>query len=47
MSSFVTARGAPADVLASPATPAAFELAIHVGTLPSGERFAVPTRGPA
>ena len=38
----ITARGAPAEVLASAATRAAFELAIHVGTLPSGERFAVP-----
>ncbi len=43
----LAARGAPTDVLASPATRAAFELAIHVGTLPSGERFAVPTGGPA
>ncbi len=39
----IAARGAPADVLASPATAAAFGVAIHVGTLPSGARFAVPT----
>jgi len=38
----LAARGAPADVLASPATRAAFGLAVHVGALPSGERFAVP-----
>jgi iron complex transport system ATP-binding protein len=47
----LAARGTPADVLASAATRAAFELDIHVGTLPSGEPFAVPagrsTRGPA
>jgi ABC-type hemin transport system ATPase subunit len=38
----LAARGAPADVLAAPDTRAAFGLAIHVGTLPSGARFAVP-----
>ena len=39
----LAARGAPADVLAAEATRAAFGLAIHVGTLPGGARFAVPT----
>ena len=38
----LAARGSPADVLASAATRDAFELPIHVGALPSGERFAVP-----
>jgi len=38
----LTARGTPADVLASLATRDAFAVDIHVGTLPSGERFAVP-----
>jgi iron complex transport system ATP-binding protein len=38
----IAARGAPADVLASAATRAAFALDIHVGELPSGTRFAVP-----
>jgi ABC-type hemin transport system ATPase subunit len=38
----IAARGTPADVLASPAARAAFELEIHVGTLPSGQAFAVP-----
>ena len=38
----LAARGAPADVLASPATREAFGLEIHVGELPSGARFAVP-----
>jgi ABC-type cobalamin/Fe3+-siderophores transport system ATPase subunit len=38
----LVARGAPAEVLASPATRTAFELDIHVGTLPSGGAFAVP-----
>lgn len=38
----LAAQGSPAEVLASPATRAAFSLEIHVGTLPSGERFAVP-----
>jgi iron complex transport system ATP-binding protein len=39
----VTARGAPGDVLASAATRAAFAVNIHVGVLPSGAPFAVPT----
>ena len=39
----LAARGAPADVLGSAATRAAFDIGIHVGELPSGERFAVPT----
>ncbi|HET9622802.1 MAG TPA: ABC transporter ATP-binding protein [Kofleriaceae bacterium] len=39
----LAARGAPADVLASEATRAAFGLTLHLGTLPSGERFAVPS----
>jgi polyether ionophore transport system ATP-binding protein len=34
--------GAPAAVLASAATNAAFGVAIHLGKLPSGEPFAVP-----
>ncbi len=38
----IAARGAPAEVLADPATRAAFGVAIHVGELPSGARFAVP-----
>jgi iron complex transport system ATP-binding protein len=38
----LSARGTPADVLASAATREAFELEIHVGTLPSGLPFAVP-----
>ena len=38
----LAARGAPAEVLASPATRAAFQLEIHVGALPSGGAFAVP-----
>ncbi|HEY0190726.1 MAG TPA: ABC transporter ATP-binding protein [Kofleriaceae bacterium] len=38
----LAARGDPADVLASEATRAAFDLEIHVGQLPSGGRFAVP-----
>jgi iron complex transport system ATP-binding protein len=38
----LAARGAPADVLATAETKAAFGLAIHVGALPSGARFAVP-----
>ena len=38
----LAASGAPADVLASEATRQAFGLALHIGTLPSGERFAVP-----
>ncbi|MBA3397316.1 MAG: ABC transporter ATP-binding protein [Deltaproteobacteria bacterium] len=39
----IVARGKPADVLATAATRDAFGLAIHVGALPSGERFAVPS----
>ncbi len=39
----LAARGAPADVLAQVATKEAFGVSIHVGTLPSGERFAVPS----
>jgi iron complex transport system ATP-binding protein len=38
----LSARGAPADVLASAATREAFQLDIHVGALPSGIPFAVP-----
>jgi iron complex transport system ATP-binding protein len=38
----LTARGAPADVLATAETQAAFGLSIHVGSLPSGTPFAVP-----
>ena len=38
----LTARGAPAEVLATAETRAAFGLAIHVGALPSGAAFAVP-----
>ncbi len=38
----LAARGAPADVLGAAATREAFGLPIHVGTLPSGARFAVP-----
>jgi iron complex transport system ATP-binding protein len=39
----LAARGAPAQVLAAAETRAAFGLEIHVGTLPSGARFAVPS----
>jgi iron complex transport system ATP-binding protein len=39
----LAARGAPAHVLAAAETRAAFGLEIHVGTLPSGARFAVPS----
>ncbi len=39
----LAARGTPADVLAATATREAFGVEIHVGTLPSGARFAVPT----
>jgi iron complex transport system ATP-binding protein len=39
----LAARGTPADVLASAATRAAFALDIHVGDLPNGSRFAVPS----
>jgi len=38
----LAARGAPADVLAAAATQKAFGVAIHVGELPGGGRFAVP-----
>ncbi|MFN0247126.1 MAG: ABC transporter ATP-binding protein [Kofleriaceae bacterium] len=38
----LTARGAPTDVLGAVATREAFGVEIHVGTLPSGTRFAVP-----
>jgi len=38
----LAARGAPDAVLDSAATRTAFGLPIHVGTLPGGERFAVP-----
>ncbi|HEU4729738.1 MAG TPA: ABC transporter ATP-binding protein [Kofleriaceae bacterium] len=38
----LAARGAPAQVLETAATRAAFGLEVHVGTLPSGVRFAVP-----
>ncbi|MGE0396585.1 MAG: ABC transporter ATP-binding protein [Kofleriaceae bacterium] len=39
----IASRGAPADVLGAVATREAFGVEIHVGTLPSGARFAVPT----
>ncbi|HSK00560.1 MAG TPA: ABC transporter ATP-binding protein [Kofleriaceae bacterium] len=39
----LAARGAPADVLGAAATREAFGLAIHVGALPDGTRFAVPS----
>jgi iron complex transport system ATP-binding protein len=39
----LAARGTPADVLGSDATREAFKVGIHVGKLPSGEPFAVPT----
>lgn len=39
----LAARGSPADVLGAGSTREAFGLEIHVGTLPSGARFAVPT----
>jgi iron complex transport system ATP-binding protein len=38
----LAACGCPAEVLASQATRQAFQLDIHVGTLPSGAPFAVP-----
>ncbi len=38
----LAARGTPAEVLASAATREAFGVAIHVGELPGGARFAVP-----
>jgi len=39
----LASRGTPTQVLESAATREAFKVGIHVGTLPSGERFAVPT----
>jgi iron complex transport system ATP-binding protein len=39
----LAARGAPADVLAQVATREAFGVGIHVGELPSGGKFAVPS----
>jgi ABC-type cobalamin/Fe3+-siderophores transport system ATPase subunit len=39
----LTARGSPAQVLATAETRAAFGIPIHVGTLPSGTPFAVPS----
>jgi iron complex transport system ATP-binding protein len=39
----LAARGGPADVLATAETRGAFGLAIHVGVLPSGTAFAVPS----
>ena len=39
----VVADGPPLEVLAGPAAAAAFGLALHVGTLPGGEGFVVPT----
>ena len=39
----LSARGTPAEVLASAATRKAFALDIHVGDLPNGSRFAVPS----
>ena len=39
----IATRGAPTDVLTAPATAAAFGTTIHVGELPTGARFAVPT----
>jgi iron complex transport system ATP-binding protein len=38
----LAARGAPAHVLATAETRAAFALELHIGTLPSGAPFAVP-----
>jgi iron complex transport system ATP-binding protein len=38
----IAARGTPNDVLAAAATKEAFGVAIHVGELPSGAKFAVP-----
>lgn len=38
----LTACGPPIDVLTSAATQRAFQLGIHVGTLPSGQPYAVP-----
>jgi len=39
----LAATGAPSQVLVDPATREAFGLPIHVGALPNGEPFAVPT----
>jgi ABC-type hemin transport system ATPase subunit len=39
----VVADGPPLEVLAGPAAAAAFGLALHVGTLPGGAGFVVPT----
>jgi len=39
----LTARGSPAQVLATAETRAAFGVSIHVGALPSGTPFAVPS----
>jgi iron complex transport system ATP-binding protein len=39
----LTARGSPAHVLATAETRAAFGVSIHVGALPSGTPFAVPS----
>ncbi|CAN5908888.1 ABC transporter ATP-binding protein [soil metagenome] len=39
----IAARGAPSDVLGAAATQNAFRVTIHVGELPSGVRFAVPS----
>lgn len=39
----LAAQGTPGEVLTSAATRDAFKVGIHVGTLPSGEAFAVPT----
>ena len=39
----LSSRGAPADVLGSAATREAFGVGIHVGQLPNGSPFAVPT----
>jgi iron complex transport system ATP-binding protein len=38
----LAAKGTPAEVLVSDITRAVFQVDIHVGTLPSGEPFAVP-----
>jgi iron complex transport system ATP-binding protein len=38
----LASRGSPADVLGAAATRDAFGVEIHVGTLPTGARFAVP-----
>lgn len=38
----LASSGPPAEVLASSAMRSAFGVAIHIGTLPNGQRFAVP-----